>query len=147
MSRTVRDLFHNLLAVASLAPAVRTADTNGSGVDLRDNDSNLLMSNIGTPGVTLSGTDKILIEVEESDDNSTFTDVADADLINPKTGVNTGTMAVYDGTTDAAGIVLNGYRGSKRYIRLVANFVGTHGTGTAVSASVVLGHPHRAAVA
>jgi hypothetical protein len=142
--KAFRDLFHNMLALVCLSPAVRTADTTGTSVDLRDYDANLLVANIGTPGVTFDGTNKLAIEVKESDDNVTFTAVADIDLLNPKVGVTTGTMAMYDGTIDAAGIVLNGYRGNKRYILLSANFIGTHGTGTPVSASVHVGLPHNA---
>ena len=37
-----------------------------------------------------------------------------------------------------------GYRGGKRYLKLLADFSGTHGTGTPIAAVVAKGNPHMA---
>ena len=40
-----------------------------------------------------------------------------------------------------------GYKGGKRYLKLLADFSGTHGTGTPISAMALLGHPEVSPVA
>lgn len=42
-------------------------------------------------------------------------------------------------------VALIGYKGRKRYLRLLADFSGTHGTGTPLSAMVLLGNLDRIA--
>lgn len=122
-------LYANTGFVSLLVPAVRNSDTNSSGLDLQDSDDAVLLVHFGDSADTLSGTNKIEIEIEESDDNSTFTDVANADLTNYVTGTNAGTIAVIDAPTEDQLVLPVGYRGSKRYIRAVLNFSGTHTTG------------------
>lgn len=129
----LRDMFTNLSAVTSLAPLVRTADANGTGVDLSRHSGATLLATVGAAGVTLSGTDKIEVKVEESDDNSTFTAVAAGDLL--------GSTVVLDTPAEAGATYLIGYVGNKRYIRAVLDFSGTHGTGTSIGVSVVRGYP------
>lgn len=122
--------------VQSLAPASRTADANGTGVDLQGYEGAEIVFDVGAEGVTLSGTDKIALEVEESDDNSTFTDVAAADLIGEESA---GVVKTLDENAEAPAIYSVGYIGSKRYVRAVVNYSGTHGTGTVIAAHVVKG--------
>jgi hypothetical protein len=126
-------LYANTGFVSLLIPATRTADANSTGMDLKDADDAALLFYIGNSADTLSGTDKIELEVEESDDDSTYTDVADADLTNYVNGTNDGCVAVIDAPSEDSLVVAVGYRGSKRYVRGVVNFVGTHSSGTPVS--------------
>lgn len=145
--KTYQDMYHNQDEVVSLVPAVRTADTNGSGVDLRDYDGNLICFNVGAAGITLSPTNKIDLRIEASDDNSTFTAVADADLMNYVSGgAATGTVAVLDDPAKAPLLYATQYIGQKRYVRAVLDYAGTHGTGTPISAVVKRGFPHIAPV-
>jgi hypothetical protein len=139
----MRDLEARLNAVASLTAANRTADANGTGVDLQGYDGALIVAVIGAEGDTLSGSVKIEIEVEESDDDSTYTDVANADLLGNVTGTNTGTVCVIDDNTEAPAVHKVAYVGNKRYIRAVDNRTGTHTVGTPTAAVVVRGYPHR----
>lgn len=138
-----RDLNSDLKFVKLLDPATITADANSASVDTREHDSAVLVAQVGESGDTLSGSVKLEVEVEESDDNSAWTDVADADLDAPVTGTNTGTIAVIDAAAEDDVVVPVGYRGSKRYVRVVFNLTGTHTNGTPVSAMAVLGHAHR----
>ena len=132
----MRDLKNNIGVVQSLAPAARDADANGTGVDLQGFESATVVIDMGAEGITLSTTNKIEIELEHSDDNSTFTDCAAADLI----GASSGTIGTFDANSEIPAVSSVGYIGGKRYIRAVANFSGTHGTATPLGVSVVKGH-------
>ena len=132
----MRDLKNNIGVVQSLAPAVRDADANGTGVDLQGFESATVLIDMGAEGITLSTTNKIEIELEHSDDDSTYTDVAAGDVI----GASSGTIATFDDNSEIPAVSSVGYIGGKRYIRAVANFSGTHGTGTPVAVSVVKSH-------
>lgn len=131
---------HNVMSIGtSLKAANRTADANGSGVDLQGYEAAEVVANVGLSGDTLSGSVKIALELEESDDNSVFTDVADADMIG-ETGAGSGEFALIDDAAEDETTYKVGYLGSKRYIRVVWNITGTHTNGTPGSADVVRMH-------
>ena len=121
----------------SIGAVVKTADTDGASADLQGYESALIIAALGANGDTMSATVMMEIEVEESADDSNFTDVADADLINYVAGTNDGCMAVDDGTADDSAFYVAQYIGSKRYVRVVLNATGTHSTGTIVGAAII----------
>ena len=136
----MRDLKTNIGVVQSLAPAERSSDANGTGVDLQGFASATIVIDMGAEGITLSSTNKIEIELEHSDDNSTFTDVtSSADVIGATPDSN-GVIATFDDVAEAPAVSTVGYIGGKRYIRAVANFSGTHGSATPLAVSVIKGH-------
>ena len=135
-------LYSNLSHVSLLVPAVRNSDTNSASMDLRDSESAALLFHIGASADTLSGTNKIELEVQESDDNSTFTAVANLDMNVYAAATNTGTGAVVVSNATASQSYLFGYKGNKRYIRGVFNFSGTHSTGTPVGIIGLRGGNH-----
>lgn len=135
-------LYSNLSAASLLVPAVRNSDTNSTSMDLRDSESAAILFHIGASADTLSGTNKIELEVQESDDNSTFTAVANADMNLYATGTNVGTGAVVVSNATASLSYLFGYKGYKRYIRGVLNFSGTHSTGTPIGIIGLKGGNH-----
>ena len=98
--------------------------------------------------MTLSETDKIELEVEEADDkvSGPWTDVDPGDLAKSVTGANDGCFAVIDNAGDDSAVYATAYRGHKRYCRVVVNFIGTHGTGTPIGVTALLGHAHVAPV-
>lgn len=123
----MRDLKSNINAIASILPQSLTAAINGTSVDLQGCDSAAVIFDAGAAGGT---TPSFTFAVQESDDNSAFTDVAAAHL--------QGIPPVV--TASNAGVTLVGYVGAKRYIRPIAKTV----TGTSptllASASVIKGH-------
>lgn len=121
-----REMKSNIAVAESLAPASRTAAVNGSGVDLRGYDSATVVIQAGAAGGT---TPSFTFEVQESDDNSSFSAVADADL--------TGTEPV---VTAAGAPVTIAYRGAKRYVRVSITAVSGTSPTLLCSASVVRGH-------
>jgi len=125
----MRDIKNNADLQQSIAPAARTATVNGSGVDLRGYDAAMLVFH---PGTITDGTHTP--KLQESDDDSTYTDVATAD--------QDGTLA------DLASNVIQrvGYKGAKRYLRGVVTVSGAT-SGGVYGAGVVRALPHQAPVA
>lgn len=136
-----RDIYSNLSVVPAIEAEVLDSDENGATIDTRGYDSLMFAVNVGESGDTLSGSVHIQLEVEESDDNSSWTDVDDSDLTNVVDGSNDGTFAKIVLNGDQA-VYLVGYMGNKRYVRLVANFTGTHTNGCPIAAEAILGHAH-----
>lgn len=134
------DLSNKTAAVTSLAPAVRTADADGTGVDLQFWESALVVAQVAAEGDTLSGSVKIDLKLEHSDDNTTFTAVAQADVVDG-TIASGGIFATIDANAEAPSIHQLSYVGGKRYIRVVDDRTGTHTNGTGTSAVVIKGNP------
>ena len=140
-----RDLVHNLKPVVGLAPLGRTATALSSACDMQGFQSVLVAFHQGAYGDTPSGSVYTEAELQESDDNSTYTAVADTDLLFPsgksaRTGTATGTFfqSKSTGAADAAGLWLVGYRGSKRYLKVNVRETGTHTTGESYSVTFYL---------
>lgn len=119
--------------------AVTNADANTTAVDCKEHDAVAFLVDMGNSADTLSGSNKIELELEESDDNSTFTDVADADVEGAVSATNTGTFAVIDAPAEDSTVFTGIYRGNARYVRAVLNFSGTHTTGTPIGVVAVRG--------
>lgn len=143
----LKDLISNISVTKALANAVRTADANGVTVDTQGYGSCVFSANVGASGDTLSGSVKAELELEHSDDGSSWSDCANADLSTAVTGTNLGTWAVIDDPAEDDVEVTVAYVGSKRYARAVLNLTGTHTNGIPVSIVAVLGHPHKAPIA
>ena len=137
----MKDLANNISAVQSLAPAVRTSDTNGTGVDLQGFESATIIVDTGAEGVTFSGSVKIDFKLEESSDDSTYTAVTSATAVTDGTVDSNGVFLTLDDNAETPQIASIGYVGGARYIRVVADFTGSHSTGTPVAASVIKGSP------
>ncbi|PWV66006.1 hypothetical protein [Plasticicumulans acidivorans] len=118
-----RDQSQNLSVAASLVPAARTATANGTGIDLQGFRAATVIVSAGT---ITDGTHTP--KVQESDDNSAWTDVDAADL----TGL---LVAIISASVQEVG-----YRGLKRYLRVVSTVSGAT-TGGVYSASVIRGQP------
>lgn len=120
----------------SLNPVARTtASVNGSSVDIRDYESAQMLVHIG------AWTDATAtITLQESSDNSTFTDVAAADLeFTADTIVNSSGQVVVAGTaTDNASRSI-GYAGDEPYLRAHAA-VTTATTGSVIGVDIQRGH-------
>lgn len=116
---------HNQIAVAtSIAPAGnRTASVNGSGVDLAGYNAAAVAF---VPAALTDGT--YTPKLQESDDNSSFSDVAAAD--------QSGTLAAFTANT----IQEVSYTGTKRYIRAVVTVAGAS-TGGIFAAIVIRANP------
>lgn len=137
----MRDLANNLLAVQSLAPAVRSADANGSGVDLQFFEGAFAIFDIGAEGDTLSSSVKIDVKLEHSDDNSSWSAVSSSSDVTDGSVDSDGIWATFDDNAEAPAVKGIGYVGGKRYLRVVADFSGTHSNGSPCSAMIIKGFP------
>ena len=126
------DFLNNMQVDQILNPAFVTVDTNVTSVDLLGYEGVTFLALIGASGDTLSGSVFIELEVEHSDDDTTFADAADADIRDAVAGTNTGTFAKVDALTEDDALYKAQYVGSKRYVRPVINLTGTHTNGTPI---------------
>ena len=141
----MQDLTHNIVVSNSIINAVKTAAANGSGVDLKGFEEATAIVDVGAEGDTLSGSVYFEISLEHSDDDSTYTDVVQADIINGTIAAG-GIWLKLDGTTGGdpdttGGQWQVGYVGGKRYVRLVLAKTGTHTNGTPISGVIVKSRP------
>lgn len=133
----MRDLESKLAVAQSIAPQAVTATVNGSGVDLRGYDGALVVIDLGTFGGT---TPTATIKIQDSADNTTFTDVALADLVGGDQ------LATIDPTNDLA-VYRRGYIGTKRYVRVAVTAIAGTGPSLPMAAQVVSGYASREPVA
>lgn len=120
-----KNLKRKTSTVQSAAPAARTNGTlNGTSADLSGYESVLVHFVVGA---VTDGTHTP--KLQESDDNSSFTDVAAADQ-------DTTLVALASNTVQTVA-----YIGKKRYLRPVITTTGAT-TGAIAGANIVRGHPH-----
>lgn len=134
----MRDLASNLSSAILIAAQTAAADTTPVSVDLQGYDAAAVLIEVGAGGITFSGTNKIEFVLTHSDDDSTYTAVADAD-IQGVSGTSNGIVYSLTSAHASGTITEIGYVGNKRYLKLLADFSGTHGTGTPMSAICVRG--------
>lgn len=136
----MRDIYSTLAAVTVLDPAVITADNTPAAIDLQGFNAALLLIYVGVGGITFSATNKVEFVLTHSDDNSTYSAVAVTDVLGVDS-VTGGIVKSLVAAHAAADLTAVGYVGGKRYLKLLADFSGTHGTGTLIGATLVKGHP------
>ena len=141
----MQDLTHNIVVSNSIINAVKTAGANGTTVDLKGFEEATAIVDVGAEGDTLSGSVYFEISLEHSDDDSTYTDCVQADVINGTIAAG-GIWLKLDGTTGGdpdttGGDWQIGYVGGKRYLRLVLAKTGTHSNGTPISGVIVKSRP------
>lgn len=122
--------------VVAIEAATYSVDKEGNGIDLQGFDSVQLSVNVGESGDTLSASVKCELVLQESDDNSTFTDVDAADIV----GADAALFALIDEAGKDQALYNVGYIGNKRYVRVFADFTGTHTNGLPLGAQALKGH-------
>lgn len=125
---SLREFKSQVDCVQSLAPAARTASANGTGANLQGYNSAMAVFECGA---LTDGTHTP--KLQESDDNSSYSDVAAADYVggSAPTALSANTVARY------------GYIGTKQYVRAVMTVAGAT-TGAVTSAVILRGHPAQA---
>lgn len=114
----------NSLCKQSISPVDRTAGTvNGTGVDTQGFNEATLVVNVGVHDADTT----LDVHVEESDDNTNFTDVTDAAIVQ---------LAAAPAAPPMVGVRLGGGANRKRYVRAVGVVAGTNSV--LYSASIIL---------
>lgn len=142
----MRDIHSGMNVALLIAAAALSADNTPPAVDMRGYDAAEIVLAIGAGGITFDATNKIEFVLTHSDDDSTYTNVADADML----GVSSITDGIIKSLTSAhaaAAVYRFGYKGGKRYLKLLADFSGTHAAATPIAATLIQGRPNDAPVA
>ncbi len=142
----MRDLARNIGLATLIPPAVLAADNVPVSVDLLGFNQAVIAIHTGVGGITFTGTNKIDFALTHSDDNTTFVPVEAGDV----QGVDVLAGGIVLGLRTAQAdpkVTKLGYVGNKRYLKLLADFSGTHGTGTAISALLIKGQAAKRPVA
>ena len=142
----MQDLHSTIFIQKVLGPVVATADNTPAALDRQGYDAVEIVLDIGIGGITFDSTNKIEFKVTHSDDDVTYTNVTDADMLGV-TGITSGIIKSLTSAHAAAAAYRFGYRGNKRYLKILHDFSGTHGTGTPISIDLILGSPMIAAPA
>lgn len=131
---------HNLYDSVSVASTIDSIvlnnDTEGTGVgvDLKGYETAVAIVNVGISADTLSGSVYHTVKLQESADNSVWNDVAAADM----EGSNS---VVIDDAAEDPVVIVWGYKGAKRYLRVFDDVTGTHTNGTPFGAVIVRSRP------
>jgi hypothetical protein len=140
----MRDLANNIAPVFAIVPGTYAADTTPVAVDLKGFDSAAILINVGVGGITFSSSNKVEFLLTHSKDDVTYTAVTADDvrlLANADASVGTGGIVRSLVAAHAAATIAKvSYVGPNRYLKVLADFSGTHGTGTPMSVVVVKGH-------
>jgi hypothetical protein len=136
----MRDLVNSIAASVLIPAATYDADNTPAKVDLLGFESAVIAIHVGVGGITFSGTNKVEFKLTHSDDDSTYTAVTDADVQGVDSVDTGGIVMSLIAAHAAADITKIGYVGGRRYLKLLADFSGTHGTGTPIAAEVIKGH-------
>lgn len=141
----MRDLFSHISPAILLGAATLTADSTPVAVDLQGSRSALVLLSVGVGGITFDGTNKVEFVLRHGDDSNAANHVAvaAADVQLDALGspaVSNGIVRSLVAAHPTADLQRVGYIGGRRYISLLADFSGTHGTGTPVSVVVARGN-------
>jgi hypothetical protein len=137
----MRDTYHNVLVTQHLNPVVSTATKTSTAIDLQGYNSASVVFAIGLAGDTLSGSVLWTLKLQHSDDDSSYADLAAADIYGGTTSI------VLDAMTKDEAAYSFGYIGTKRFLKAVATPTGTHTNGTPIGVEALRGTPAYAPVA
>jgi hypothetical protein len=144
---------HNQLRVRNmLGPISLAADNTPAAFDLQGFRGAMLEIGVGIGGITFDPTNKIEFKLRHGDTATVGAHVdvvaADVEIINPdgtKGVVGAGGIVRALIAAHAAATVTKvGYIGNKRFLSLLADFSGTHGSPTPIAIKLVQGSPERA---
>lgn len=137
----MKDIHSAILAAVAIGNATLSADNTPAAIDLLGYDAAEILLAIGVGGITFSGTNKIEFVLTHSDDDVTYTAVETKDMLGVTVAAG-GIIKSLIAAHAAAAAYRFGYKGGKRYLKLLADFSGTHGTGTPIAAIVIKGWGH-----
>lgn len=130
------------LIVGALIPAgVYDDDNTPAAIQIENAKDASIILDIGAGGITFTTNNKVEFKLTQSDDGESYEAVADGDVV----GVTVGTGGVIKSLVAAKAaqsVDVLGYVGTAKYLKLLADFGGTHSTGTAIAAYLVQGEAY-----
>jgi hypothetical protein len=137
----IKDISNDLGPVVAFGPIALDADNVPVAVDLDGYRAAMILIAVGVGGITFDGSNKIEFTVQDSDNDSTYADVTQADIEDDITVATGGIVKSLTAAHAAATVTKVGYIGGKRYLKIKADFTGTHGGTTPICVLVVKGKP------
>ncbi len=134
----MRDMHSETNVKVLIGTAALAADNTPAAVDLQGFAAVEIVLAIGVGGITFTGTNKVEFILTHSDDDSTYAAVTTADMLGV-TVASGGIIKTLNAAHAAAAAYRYGYVGGKRYLKLLADFSGTHATATPIAATAVCG--------
>lgn len=138
----MKDIHSGMSVAVAIGNEVLSADNTPPAIDLIGYNAAEILLAIGVGGISFSGTNKIEFKLTHSDDGSTYTAVELKDVLGVASVGDGGIIKALTSAHAAAAAYRFGYKGGKRYLKLLADFGGTHGTGTPIAALVIKGWGH-----
>lgn len=136
----MRDIYHNIAVSQPLNPVNSTATKTSAAIDLQGYNGASVIFALGIAADTLSGSIYWTLKLQHSDDDSSYSDVGVADLL------NTAATIVVDSSSKDETAYSFGYVGNKRYVKGVATPTGSHSSGTPIGIIALRGAPGYAPV-
>ena len=140
----MKDIHDKIEVVTIIAPGIIDADNTPAAIDRLNWEAAEILLHIGVGGITFTADNKIEFKLTHSDNGTDYTAVTAADLVGAPTVGTGGIIKSLVAAHAAAANYTYGYIGCKRYLKLLADFTGTHGTGTEIGAFLIKGRPHHA---
>ncbi len=123
----------DMVVKALIDPAALSADNTPAAAQIDEGKDCTVLLFIGAGGITFTADNKIEFKLTHSTDGSTYSAVTEADM----KGCTVGDGGVIFSLTAAhasASTEKFAYVGAGKYLKLLADFSGTHGTGTPIAA-------------
>ncbi len=136
----MKDIHSDMSIAIAIGTAVLSADNTPPAIDLQGYNAAEIVLGIGIGGITFDATNKIEFKLTHSDDNVSYSAVATGDVLGVVSVGAGGIIKALTAAHAAAAAYRYGYKGGKRYLKLLADFSGTHGSGTPISGLIVKGH-------
>ena len=144
----MRTLSQNIGPVLAIGPDTLSADNTPTAIDLAGFEAAALLFQIGVGGITFDATNKIEFKLRHGDTSTVADHIAVAqDDVTDATVAAGGVVLSLVAAHAAASVSKVGYIGGKRFLSVLADFSGTHGTGTPITVAVVKARPLSAPVA
>lgn len=143
----MKDL-HSKLNIAVIALAALAADNTPVALDLQNYNSAELLLGVGIGGITFDATNKIEFKLTHADDKADGTapdpgdfTAVDIDDVLGVSAVGTGGIIKSLVAAHAAAAAYRfGYVGGKRWVKLLADYSGTHGAATPLALFLIKGN-------
>lgn len=120
-----------------LPAAAYDADNTPAAFDIGTAQACTVLIDVGVGGITFTSTDKVEFKLTHCDTSGgVYTAVAQADVV----GVTVGSGGIVRSLTAAhatPSVTVVGYVGRKQFLKLLADFSGTHGAATPMAAVAV----------
>ncbi|MGG3810967.1 hypothetical protein ABEV34_04860 [Methylorubrum rhodesianum] len=146
----MRDHVTTFAARSAVLPAVLSADPAPITIDRSGFNAVSFVFQLGAGGITFTSANRLDLYLEHSDDGVTWEAVGPTNVIGgvpDGSGIVLSQRSAHPDPTVHKFAYVDGTIGDRRYVRLRPDFIGTHGTGTPMSALAILGNPREQPVA